>query len=162
MFWAKTSSSLGKYRVSLTLIGALSLSLAACYEVIPQYARAEGGAWTMELLTVRVGPNSYPTSSGVVFTSGAGNTLLWFYLRATNSSSQDRRFGWKRCILTHGKDVYVPGLVTPNSDLNQLADDVEIIRAGQSVERRIGIAYPKDLKPSELVCGKAILPFHTK
>jgi hypothetical protein len=141
-----------------TFIATSLFVTLACFRTIPQSAQGRGGAWTIQLMEVREGPNSYQLSSGLVFVPGAGNDFLWFLLRVTNDTEQDRRFGWKRCSLPRLEGAYVTGVVTPNSIINQALDEVEVIKAHQSIERRIGIAYPKGTKPTQLQCGEIALP----
>jgi hypothetical protein len=118
---------------------------------------ANGGAWWMEVAKLKDGPDSYNYQM-VNYVPARGTRFLWVVLRLSNTTEQDRRFNWASCDLDAQGALILPSLIAVDTAVNILKPEEEVIRAGDTVGRRVAFSFPKGELPTRLHCKTFDIP----
>lgn len=137
-----------------------ALTAGACaHTVLDQPVDRRGDDWSVTVRKITNGPSSIDTGN-IVYRPERGERFVWVTLTLRNDQSQPRKFSFDRCDLDAGGDVILPSFVThdfPIGYATPLNREPEL-GPGQSTDRRLVYAYPKDRSPTRLQCAPMVFP----
>ena len=143
---------------AIMLIGMWLGGASACSTVLmntPVSKTADG--WALTLSQVKIGPDDYTGEGGVLVAAGEGQKLVWTVLSVRNESGQEQTFSYDTCFLA-GKGLSVPPTAIDRYlEGNAAVDRAEGFDAGQGRTRQLVYTFPKNQRPTAMICGPIVL-----
>lgn len=150
----RDTTSLALRRAPALLL--LSLTAACSTTLVNQRIEQRGGGWTITLLKLTDGPDTY-SYQNFRYEPGDDEKFLRATIEVRNDANVPRAFNYDRCDLDAGHQRLLPSLVDRDWVLNALADDVEDYDPGETKTRVLIFSYPEDQLPTRLACGEAVI-----
>jgi hypothetical protein len=144
---------------TIVLVGIWLGGFSACTSVLlntPVSKTAEG--WVVTLGQVKEGPDEY-VGEGSGLSAGPNEKLIWALLTVRNDAAQEQEFSYASCVLDAKEQALRPAIVDRHAEVASAADRVEAFLTGQERTRQLIYTYPKDERPTRMMCGKIVLPF---
>jgi hypothetical protein len=144
----------------LAVLATVAGALAGCaYQaIVLRDVHMKGDAWSMAVDVVRDGPDGFTTGGfgATYYTPKDGERFFWVRVTLRNDAATPRPFNFDRCDLDLADQGIVPAIVA-TAPMVFKADQVETLRAGDSIDRWLIFAYPRNASPTRLACAPMVV-----
>jgi hypothetical protein len=139
------------------LVSAMAFTLAGCpYQaMVVRDVKVAGDSWSLNIQFLQDGPDAFSTGGfgATYYTPAAGERFFWLRVTLRNDAWVTRVFNFERCDLDVPYGPAAEAALVATAPVVFKADSAVTLRPGESVDRYLIFAYPRNVSPARLYCA---------